>query len=371
MPGSKPTLIVVQSTDSPIREHLLKGIWDRQKFTLSQYAKEFNVYYYTCDDENHQDKMPAGVTHKNATVAAKKFGLRHILYYCFLLLSSFKWRKINNAVVRIVGVNVPAVPLLKLISRKKFIISYQFDWAYGMKKDYKGVKPMVSTFVQSRVINTADHLICTTAWLSQIARDRYHFDASQISIIPNYVNVALFKPSAEKTKQIAFAGRLHWSKGIDTLIKAFKKFATVNPDYKLIIMGIGEEEQNLKQLSGRASNIIFTGGVSNNHVASVLNDSEIFVLPTVNMEGHPKALVEAMAAGCKCITSDVPGNNNVLIESNSQDYLFPSQNAEILCEKLLYAVGRTDDRQIKYALNNYSDAICFGRELKVLKLFCT
>lgn len=371
MPGTRSKLIVVQSTDSPIREHLLKGIWDRQKFTLSQYAKDFDVYYYTCDDINHQDKMPAGVTHKKSIVAAQKFGIRHVLYYCFLIMSAFKWRRMNNAVVRVVGVNVPAVPLLKSICGKKFVISYQFDWAYGMKKDYQGVKPMISTSVQARVIAAADHLICTTNWLSQIARERYQVAESRITIIPNYVNVAVFKPSPVKIKQIAFAGRLHWSKGIDTLINAFKNFVKTKPEYKLIVMGIGEEEQKLKQLADGYDKIIFTGAVSNNQVASILNDSEIFVLPTVNMEGHPKALVEAMASGCKCITSDVPGNNNVLIESDSADYLFPSQNAEILCEKLTYATSKTDDRQFQYAINNYSHTICFGREIQILKRYCT
>ncbi len=348
---SKPILILIQSTDSPIKEHLAKGIWERQRFTLEQYSSEFDVLYYTCDKENKQAIMPIGVTHKSAKLAVQSFGLRHILYYFFLILSAFKMRSIKNATIRVIGVNVPVIPIVKLISKKNCVVSYQFDWANGMKKDYKGIKPLVSGAVQSWVINSANHLICTTQWLADI------------------VNINVFKPEQPKKKQVVFAGRLHWSKGIDVLINAFNKFSLTYPEYKLIIMGLGEEEKKLKELAATKANIEFTGGVANSVVAKRFNESEIFVLPTINMEGHPKALVEAMAAGCKCVASDVPGNNNVLIDSNSKDLLFVTKEAESLYNKLLHAVELTTDNQYQFAIKNYSSTICFNNEFKILKAY--
>ncbi|MGB3946511.1 MAG: glycosyltransferase family 4 protein [Bacteroidia bacterium] len=365
----KHILVIIQSTDSPIQEHIDKGIWERQKFTLTQYAKPFDVLYYTCDKKNMQDIMPDGVIHKSAKITSSAFGVRHVLYYLYLILSAFKIRRLKNAVIRVVGVNVPVIPLVKLISNKHCVISYQFDWANGMKKDYKGIKPMVSGAVQSWVINSANYLFCTTQWLRDIAETRYAFPKQNITIIPNYVNTDVFKPIVPKKKQIVFAGRLHWSKGIDLLINAFNKFSLIHNDYKLIIMGIGEEEQKLKQLAANNSKIEFTGGVNNSVVAKNFNESEIFVLPTINMEGHPKALVEAMAAGCKCVASDVPGNNNVLIDSNSSDLLFVTKDADRLYEKLIHAVSLNNDNQYQFALKNYSSSICFEKEIDILQSF--
>ena len=365
----KPILILIQSTDSPVEMHKEKGIWERQRFTLSKYASVFNVMYYTCDKKSSQSLMPEDVQHKVASYASDLFGIRHILYYFFLIFSAFKWRKLNNTVIRIIGVNLPVVPLLKFISKKKIIISYQFDWANGMKKDYKGIKPIVSGTVQSQVINSADYLLCTTQWLKDIAEKRYGFQKENIAIIPNYVNTDVFRPVIPKKRQIVFAGRLHWSKGIDVLIKAFKKFNIDYSEYKLIIMGVGEEEAKLKDLASLNSNIEFTGSVNNSIVAEKFNESEIFVLPTVNMEGHPKALVEAMAAGCKCVASDVPGNNNVLIDSNSEELLFPTKNVEGLYNSLLRAVASKNDKQYKFAVQNYSSTICFEKEIQILKRF--
>lgn len=362
----KPILILLQSTDSPVIEHLTKGIWGRQSFTLNQYAKHFNVYYYTSDRVSYQGIMPAGVLHVTGRLQSARFGIRHILYYCSLIIHSFKWRFLRNSVIRVVGVNVPIIPIIRFVSGKKVVVSYQFDWAYGMKKDYKGIKPLVSTFVQSWVINSADYLICTTNWLKEIAVQRYRFDANKIRIIPNYVNIDLFKPDASKKKQIVFAGRMHWSKGVDILIRAFDSFSKNIDSYTLILLGSGEEEESLKELTHN-SNVIFKGSVSNLEVAKYLNESEIFVLPTVNMEGHPKALVEAMASGCKCITSNVPGNNNVLQESQSSEFLFETRNSDDLCKKMMLAVNSTSSNQYEYAKSNYSSGVCFGNELNLLK----
>ena len=206
-------------------------------------------------------------------------------------------------------------------------------------------------------------IILTTAFFFRHVNELKN---KNITIIPNYVNTEVFKPSSEKKKQIVFAGRLHWSKGIDVLIDAFKKFSKTKPEYKLFILGIGEEETKLKQFAANHPDIIFTGGLPNNEVAKLFNESEIFVLPTINMEGHPKALVEAMASGCKCIASDVPGNNHVLIESNSKEFLFKSKDSNDLYEKLVLVSNTQSSNQYDYALKNYSANVCFQREIEVL-----
>src|SRR5438105_2911511 len=119
----KPFLIVIQSTDSPIKEHMEKGIWERQQFTLRQYANVYSVCYYTCDVKNFQQHMPAGVTHVNPFIASSRFFFKHIFYYLFLIGSSIKWRK-KELIIRTIGVNLPVMPLVKLLSGKPLVLSY-------------------------------------------------------------------------------------------------------------------------------------------------------------------------------------------------------------------------------------------------------
>lgn len=362
----KPILVLIQSTDSPISQHLERGIWPRQYFSLKCYAEGFKVYYYTCDGSNMQKLMPNDVNHLRPIISPRIYGVMHLIYYIFLIYSSVKWRFKKNIVIRVIGVNIPIVPVMKFLSGKKIVMSYQFDWATGVQKDYSGIKTLLSNSVQRLAINSADHLICTMRWLANIAITRYSFDAKQITIIPNYVDMGLFKPKGIKKQQIVFAGRLHWSKGVNYLIEAFKLFAESFDGYTLKILGSGEEMLYLKDLAG-SHDIEFTGSIPNTKLAEIFNESEIFVLPSVNAEGHSKALIEAMAAGCKCVASNVPGNRDVLQESDSMELAFESKNILDLAEKLKLATSLNYLNQYNFARANYSSSKCFAKEIDILK----
>ena len=340
---SKPRLILIQSTDVLIRQLLERGIWNRQYFTLSQYAKDFVVYYYTGDNECMQPLMPEGVYHRHASVSSKTFGVMHILYYLYLILSAFKWKRVPFSV-----------------------ISYQYDWAKGVKKDYEGLKVLISNTAQRLVIMSADYLLCSMSWLQDIAIDRYKIKREHTTVLPNYVNTEIFKPSSKKEKQIIYTGRLHWSKGVDLLIEAFNKFRRNNKEYRLVILGVGDYLDTLKIKVEDEEAVFFVGSVPNNEVAEHLGKSEIFVLPSRHMEGHPKSLIEAMACGCKCIVSDVPGNREMLRESKSEELLFKACDSSDLYEKLYVALSSDNRSQYEFAIENYNPKKCFNTEKEIL-----
>lgn len=363
----KTILILIQSTDATITGFQEKGLWERQYFTIENYLSEFDVYYYTSDSKTLQNMLPNGSVHKVAKYASGIYGLRHILFYIYLLQESFKWKKLN-CVIRVFGVNLPILPFLKLISSKKIVSSFQYDWAEQTNKNYglKDIKKHLASFIQYNSLKYSNSIISTMAWLEE--KVQKSFPKKSTIIIPNYVNTDIFTPKSKK-KQIVFAGRLHWSKGVDTLIETFINFNKSYNEYKLIILGDGVDRQKLENLASNNKNILFKGNVSFSNVANYFNESEIFVLPTKTMEGHPKALIEAMASGCKCITSNVPGNKDVLEQSDTKEYIFDPQNSDDLLKKIQFALQ--DDvifkKQYHFALNKYDSKILFKKEIKFLK----
>lgn len=346
-----------------------KGFWARQKFVLSKIAEEFDVHYYTGDLKSFQHEMPKGVVHKVSPFNLPVYGISHIIFYLYLIFSSVSWKQ--EYILRVWGTSIPVLGIIKTIAKVKVVVSYQYDWASGVKKDYRGIKTWVADWVQQSVMDSADGVICTMEWLKDVLKQKYNKE--NVVLIPNFVNTDEFYPGPIKKNIVVFSGRLHWSKGVDVLIEAFKKFHLQNSSWKLYIVGDGEEKERLKKQSGPyTEEIVFLGRLPYNKVAECLNESKIFVLPTKTMEGHPKSLVEAMASGCISIASNVPGNKDTLSDSGSSELMFESGDIEDLLHKLELAVAYNQEGykiQYEFATSFYSHRVLIPRELSFLNTF--
>jgi glycosyltransferase involved in cell wall biosynthesis len=359
----KDYLILIQSTDATVDGFKQNGLWIRQRSTIEEYCKVFHVLYFTSDWKSYQDEMPDGAIHIVPLIKSKYFGVRHILYYIHLIISAFKWGK-YRAVIRVFGVTLPVLGFIKYISAKNLVISFQYDWAEVTRMNYRNIKHYVSRWVEKSSISNADFIIATMQWLKDKAINTYNISESKCCIIPNYVDLNLFYPE-KKEKVIVYAGRLHWSKGVNTLINAFLKFSETKKDYKLYIFGKGEETENLKELSKDSGQIFFMGAIAIDSYAKYLRTAEVFVLPSLTMEGHPKALIEAMASGCKCIASDVPGNRDVFIEADCKE-LFEAGNEIMLLDYFKKIDSINFSVSYNFAINTYAKDKLFEKECSIL-----
>ena len=154
-------------------------------------------------------------------------------------------------------------------------------------------------------------------------------------MIPNAIDSKISRPADFITSKwglstgsyILFLGRLVPEKRPELLIEAFKGLDT---DKKLVIAGGGsdtsEYESNLHELAAGDERIVFTGFVSGVPLAELYSNCFAYVLPS-DVEGMPMSLLEAMAYGCCCVTSDIPecadvlAGNGVTFEKGSAESL--------------------------------------------------
>ncbi|MDI7261188.1 MAG: glycosyltransferase [Thermodesulfobacteriota bacterium] len=112
--------------------------------------------------------------------------------------------------------------------------------------------------------------------------------------------------------------RLDWQKGIDVLLEAWSKVVAQEKNLKLLILGRGPLESELKEL-GKSLEIMdsvkFVGSV--NDPEYYLRISEIFVLPS-RAEGMSNALLEAMVIGLSCIATNISGNKELISDNGRQ-----------------------------------------------------
>ncbi|MCX6623626.1 MAG: glycosyltransferase family 4 protein [Acidobacteria bacterium] len=142
---------------------------------------------------------------------------------------------------------------------------------------------------------------------------------------------------AEGDLIIGSAGRLASQKGFIYAIRAMKTVAGRFPNARLVIAGEGPLEAALKAEAaalGVTENVIFLG--FRRDVAAFLTAMDVFVHPSL-WEGLSISLMEAMAASCTIVASDIWGNremirhgvNGLLVQPAA-----PSILAEALCSVL-------------------------------------
>lgn len=125
-------------------------------------------------------------------------------------------------------------------------------------------------------------------------------------IIYNQVDEIFYNvPPVQKRCNIVTMGRLTAQKNHKMLIRAFASIADQISD-NLIIYGEGELRGELEALVTELhmENRIFLPGVISNVVGTIAS-AKLFVLSS-DYEGMPNALLEAMAMGIPCISTDCP-----------------------------------------------------------------
>ena len=133
---------------------------------------------------------------------------------------------------------------------------------------------------------------------------------------------------------VVTVGRLTKQKNHRLLIKAFSDIAN-EVESNLTIYGEGELREELQAYVEELGlqNRVFLPGVINN-VGETIKDSEVFVLSS-DYEGMPNALMEALALGIPCISTDCPcGGPNALIKSGENGILIPVGDCDALSEAL-------------------------------------
>ena len=296
-------LAIVLPTDAKLEKLQKAGLLARWKFYLSEMSKHFNVEVYSCDTMDYSKELNLKHFRLPFSLNGLYFG-NQLLYNLYLLCKA----KGMPRIIRVFGVGYFILPAIKKLFKKTIVISHHYDYATTTVVDFGGMKGLTAKYRQNSSLNAADTVITTTHELYNSVKREHGKDAV---IIPNFVDTSKFFPK-NKENTILYAGRVYWIKGIEYLIKAFARVEK-QFDVNLVLVGLGEID-NYRSMASELGvrNITFPGAIDNNLMADVIGRAKIFVLPTVTREGHPKALIEAMASGCACIATNVPGNRELI-----------------------------------------------------------
>ena len=195
---------------------------------------------------------------------------------------------------------------------------------------------MITRIMSRLLMRKADGFIFQT-------KDAQAFYGGKIAkksvVIPNPLFIGDNYPDTqyvgEREKTIVTTGRLNKQKNHPLLICAFKRIAEEFPEYKLVIYGEGPERQNDEALIsdlGLGDRVLLPGTI--NDVPDKIYKASLYVLSS-DFEGMPNALMEAMALGLPCISTDCPcGGPRELTTDGKDCVLVPVGDEDALAEAM-------------------------------------
>lgn len=122
---------------------------------------------------------------------------------------------------------------------------------------------------------------------------------------------------------VLYFGRLSHEKGVNTLIDA-----AVKTGYRLVILGAGPVEDELKEYAKDAANVEFKGFQTGKPLENFVKNSRCVVLPSEWYENGPYSAMEAMALGRPLIVSD-KGGLPELVDDGINGYVYCGGSGEL------------------------------------------
>ena len=167
--------------------------------------------------------------------------------------------------------------------------------------------------------------------------------AQKIQRIYNGLELKKFQYSSplERSPRIVSVGRFVEKKGFSVLISACQILANRGIHFECDLIGSGELEASLREQIASLnlqSQVKIIGPLPQNEVIQHIQSSAVFAAPFIvgqdgNRDGLPTTLLEAMALGTPCVSTDVTGIPEILHHGET-GLMVPQHQAEPLADAI-------------------------------------
>ncbi|KQE48634.1 hypothetical protein APD45_03090, partial [Acinetobacter baumannii] len=166
------------------------------------------------------------------------------------------------------------------------------------------------------------------------------------------------QPSLD-SKTILCVGRLTYQKGFDLLIPAWAEVKKALDGWKIVIVGIGEDEDNLKQMTkyyNVEDSIEFAGQQKN--MSEFYNKASFFCMSS-RFEGLPMVLLEARSYKLPIVSFDCDTGPAEVIEDGKDGFLVNVDNLQEFSQKILKMAKMDENTFLHFVENSENASIRF------------
>lgn len=141
---------------------------------------------------------------------------------------------------------------------------------------------------------------------------------SMIHVVPNGFDPDFFYPASKPSVPpvfLLYAGKLSESKGVPLLLECMDHERLRHLPIHLHLAGSsgpGPHGDRIRDMAKRLSGkVTLCGALSPHDLSQRMRQAHLFVLPSF-FEGLPLVIIEALASGCRIVTTDLPGTRELL-----------------------------------------------------------
>ncbi|WP_339606484.1 glycosyltransferase [uncultured Roseivirga sp.] len=250
------------------------------------------------------------------------------------------------------GASMPMMLAAWLSGYKGITVVSERNILFPPKKSKAKRRLMI--FIKAFLYKKATWVTAVSKGVAIECKDILGVPSSRIRVVHNpIVNKTLLDGARKKVDhpffnqfdQIILAvGRFEWQKDYDTLLKAFQKVTLVNNNVGLFILGKGPLENHYRAMVSEMQlddKVCFAGFDKNPF--KYMATANIYVLSSRH-EGMPGTLVQALACGAACVSTDCPTGPNELIIDGENGYLVDVKDDTAMSERILSVLENHDLR---------------------------
>lgn len=227
--------------------------------------------------------------------------------------------------------------------KRPFLISYQSD-VVKQQTILRLYEPLLRRVLRraGRILASSPNYIASSPYLNPLA--------DHCTVVPLGIDPAPFlqaeplplPPSDLPT--LLFVGRHRYYKGVDTLIRAMPHVAA-----RLLIAGDGPMRSAWEALAAELNvtdRVQFLGDISDGDLPRLYAAADLFVLPSnVRAEAFGLVLLEAMAAGLPCITTEVGTGTSFVVQDGLTGLVVPPQDENALSTAVSHLLDHPELRR--------------------------
>ena len=233
-------------------------------------------------------------------------------------------------------------------------------------------KPLYKMYFKKKLLTALQHskaIACRSFVIRNRLLSIYPEFEEKTFVCPSGIEKELIKIDVSKTidqnkLKVVTCANLIKRKNTDKVILAVKD----NENIELTVIGDGKELSGLKKIAGE--NCFFTGRLTKPEVLEKMQNSDIFILPSIN-ETFGMVYLEAMASGCINVCTKNDGIDGIIKDGQNGFLVEPTIESIRTVFSKINKLSSQEINQIlqnsKITISQYTSEICGQNYLEKIK----